>query len=314
MKVVHLVSMSGGKDSTATALYALETQPRETIRFAFADTGNEHELTHEYLAYLEASLGIHIERLRRDFAREWEHRRQWLMSDEPRKGNARRPARTEAQIARVLAVFDKGPTGNPFLDLCIIKGRFPSRRAQFCTQFLKTEPLTELAIDIIDHGADVWSWQGVRREESDARRFAKEFEEIGCGLWIYRPIVRWEALDTFDAMHAYGLQSNPLYRLGMGRVGCMPCINCGKDEIAEISLRFPEHIDRIREWEEIVALASWREDSSFFPSPNNSRGVLMGHGIDNVVSWSMTARGGKQFDIFRAMARDECSSSYGLCE
>lgn len=314
MKVVHLVSMSGGKDSTATALYALETQPRETIRFAFADTGNEHELTHEYLAYLEASLGIHIERLRRDFAREWEHRRQWLMSDEPRKGNARRPARTEAQIARVLAVFDKGPTGNPFLDLCIIKGRFPSRRAQFCTQFLKTEPLTELAIDIIDHGADVWSWQGVRREESDARRFAKEFEEIGGGLWIYRPIVRWEALDTFDAMHAYGLQSNPLYRLGMGRVGCMPCINCGKDEIAEISLRFPEHIDRIREWEEIVALASWREDSSFFPSPNNSRGVLMGHGIDNVVSWSMTARGGKQFDIFRAMARDECSSSYGLCE
>lgn len=77
-KVVHLVSMSGGKDSTATALYALETQPRESIQFVFADTGNEHELTHEYLAYIEGALGIYIERLRRDFAPEWEHRRQWL--------------------------------------------------------------------------------------------------------------------------------------------------------------------------------------------------------------------------------------------
>jgi hypothetical protein len=35
------------------------------------------------------------------------------------------------------------PSGNPFLDLCLWKGRFPSRMTQFCTQFLKTEPLTE---------------------------------------------------------------------------------------------------------------------------------------------------------------------------
>lgn len=314
MKTVHLVSMSGGKDSTATALYALETQPRETIRFAFADTGNEHELTYGYLGYLEDSLGIHIERLRRDFTPEWNHRIEWLKSDAPRKGQKNRPLRTEAQIARVLSVFEKGPTGNPYLDICIIKGRFPSRRAQFCTQFLKTEPLTELAVDIIEHGAQVWSWQGVRREESESRRHAKEFEEVGGGLWIFRPIVRWNAIDTFEAMHVYGLQPNPLYKLGMSRVGCMPCINCQKDEIAEIAKRFPPHIDRIREWEEVVALASWREESSFFPSPNNSRRDLMGRGIDDVVAWSMTARGGRQLDMMKTFEPEACSSSYGLCE
>ena len=314
MKTIHLVSMSGGKDSTATALCALESQPRETIRFAFADTGNEHELTLEYLEYLEDRLGIHIERLRRDFTPEWEHRRQWLKSDAPRKGQKNRPPRTEVQIARVLAVFDKGPTGNPFLDLCIIKGRFPSRRAQFCTQFLKTEPLTEFALDIIDHGAHVWSWQGIRAEESQARRYAREFEEVGGGLWVYRPIVRWNAIDTFEAMEAYGLQANPLYRLGQSRVGCMPCINEQKDGIANINARFPEHIDRIREWEAAVGLASWCGESSFFPSPNDSRGDLMGRGIDDVVAWAQTARGGKQLDIFKAMERESCASSYGLCE
>jgi Lon protease-like protein len=34
----------------------------------------------------------------------------------------------------------------------------------------------------------------------------------------------------------------------MGRVGCMPCINCRKDELREIALRFPETIERIERW------------------------------------------------------------------
>lgn len=312
--LIHLVSMSGGKDSTATALYALETVEHRSIRFVFADTGNEHELTYEYLEYLEQRLGIFIERLRRDFTEEWEHRRQWLKSDAPRIGQANRPPRTESQIARVLSVFEKGPTGNPYLDLCIIKGRFPSRRAQFCPQFLKTEPLTELALEIIDRGADLWSWQGVRREESQARRNAREFEEVGGGLFIHRPIVRWKASDTFDAMRAYGIKPNPLYSLGMERVGCMPCINARKSEISEIAKRFPSHIDRIREWEEICAVSSWRQDASFFPSPADNRGELMGRGIDDVVVWSRTSRGGRQFDLIDALPAAECSSSYGLCE
>ena len=49
MSTIHVVSMSGGKDSTATALLALETQSREDVRFVFADTGNEHSAVYEYL-------------------------------------------------------------------------------------------------------------------------------------------------------------------------------------------------------------------------------------------------------------------------
>lgn len=37
----HVVSVSGGKDSTATALVALELHGRDACRFVFADTGNE---------------------------------------------------------------------------------------------------------------------------------------------------------------------------------------------------------------------------------------------------------------------------------
>jgi hypothetical protein len=34
----------------------------------------------------------------------------------------------------------------------------------------------------------------------------------------------------------------------------MPCINTRKDELLEISKRFPEEIKRVAEWERIVAL------------------------------------------------------------
>lgn len=36
--IIHCVSLSGGKDSSATACLALETQPRESLRFAACDT------------------------------------------------------------------------------------------------------------------------------------------------------------------------------------------------------------------------------------------------------------------------------------
>lgn len=65
-----------------------------------------------------------------------------------------------------------------------------------------------------------------------------------------------------------GIEPNPLSSQGMSRVGCMPCINCKKDELREIALRFPEVIDRISRWEQIVAQAAKRGAASFFTVKN----------------------------------------------
>lgn len=314
--LLHVVSVSAGKDSTATLCYALETQARATVRAVFADTGNEHEMVYEYLDYLDQALGIKIVRLRRDFTPEWLHRREWLRSEAPRKDRKDRKAYSEEQIARVQAVFDESPTGNPYLDLCLIKGRFPSRRAQFCTQFLKTTPLIEYQMGLIDSGeADaVWSWQGIRRDEGGWRTHAKEFEEVGGGLYTYRPICRWRAADCFDAMAACGIQPNPLYSLGFNRVGCMPCINSSKGDILNMAKRFPEHVARLVEWEAAVGEASWMRKSSFFPAPEDGRAERVGRNITQVIEWSKTSRGGRAFDLFADLPPPACSSSYGLCE
>lgn len=316
-EVLHVVNISGGKDSTATAVLALETQPRDSLRFVFADTGNEHETTIEHVAYLSEALHITIDTLPpRDFSTEIARKRDYVLNHWPGKGVP------PDAVARAAAALH--PTGNPYLDLCIWKGRFPSPMAQFCTYFLKTEPLGDYQLNILDRGeaAAVWSWQGVRLDESRSRNIrlrgtgtcVKHFEAIGGGVFVYRPILRWRAADCFEAARLYGLKPNPLYQQGMRRVGCMPCINARKNEILEISKRFPGHIERIALWEAHVAAASKRNDSSFFPDPIRQQ-HLNKRGIHNIVAWSKTSKQANQLDLLRSDdGVESCSSAYGLCE
>lgn len=304
--IIHLVSVSGGKDSTASLILALKQFPESTFA-VFADTGNEHEATFDYLCNLEQTLGIRIKHVKADFSGRFEHRRNYILSKWPEKGV---PADRCERAAALLQ-----PSGNPYLDLCMLKGRFPSRMRQFCTRELKVIPITEYALWFVDHlGADVWSWQGVRRNESSERVNAKGFEDLSGGIYAFRPIAGWTAQQTVDFVRLHGVPLNPLYRLGQGRVGCMPCINTNKAALAEISRRFPGHIERIAEWERIVADVSRHGGASFFPAPDDGRGALRGRNIVDYVRWAQTLRGGRVHDPQWDEAAPACASSYGLCE
>lgn len=209
-------------------------------------------------------------------------------------------------------------TGNPFLDLCLWKGRFPSRKAQFCTEELKRNMAVAYQVEMIAAGLRVVSWQGVRRDESHNRRDAKKIEKLGKRLWAFRPIVEWNKYRCFDLSLDAGIQPNPLYLQGMDRVGCMPCINVSKDELREISVRMPDHIDRIAEWELLVGNASKRAFSTMMADAHKAkdrRVIFADLNIRSRVEWSKTTRGGKQYDLLADLSEPAaCSSSYGLCE
>ncbi|MBE1446815.1 hypothetical protein [Paenibacillus sp. OAS669] len=66
------------------------------------------------------------------------------------------PKVTESTIQRALNALV--PTGNPFLDLCIWKGGFPSTKARFCTQYLKIIPIAkQVYFPLFDEGYHVVS-------------------------------------------------------------------------------------------------------------------------------------------------------------
>ncbi|WP_122745498.1 phosphoadenosine phosphosulfate reductase family protein [Pseudomonas viridiflava] len=313
----NVVSVSGGKDSTATLLVAIALDT-PNLQAVFADTGNEHEQTYEYLDYLALTTGVTITRVKADFTQRIEGKRRFIETKWREQGI------DELVVQAALDVLK--PTGNPFLDLCIWKGRFPSRKAQFCTMELKRDPMLEqVVIPLMGNDKMIMSWQGVRADESINRRYLPECSEAGGGLFNYRPILKWDIPAVFEAHRYMGVKPNPLYSQGMGRVGCMPCINCRKDELREIALRFPEVIDRIDHWERITQQASKRGAATFFAGSNakHPKGsianmsaveVMEIASIRQAVEWSKTARGGIQYDLMIATDATACSSAYGLCE
>jgi len=315
--LLRVVSVSGGKDSTATLLLALETNWLDDVRAVFADTGNEHEITLEYVKrlsdYLERETGRRIETVRADFTRQIAAKRKRLeriANGEPESAvyGARRFARRwDPRLAGQAAALLE-PTGNVFLDLCLLKGGFPSRKHQWCTENLKSEPIERWQAALLDaYRAE--QWHGVRGDESPRRAVLPDYE-WGARLSIRRPILRWSVDRVFEQHRRHGIEPNPLYSQGMARVGCMPCVNCGKGELQQIALRFPEHLERIKLWEEVVGKAQrpYPYPASFLHHSGR------GYGIENAAAWARTSRGGKQFDMVAEAEAEMCSSLYGLCE
>lgn len=323
----HIVNISGGKDSTATALIAAD-RGRDFV-LAMADTGNEHDVTWETAHRLADFLGMPLRVAKADFSRQIEAKRRFVQTKWREQGVP------ERHIERALAVLQ--PTGNPFLDLCIWKGRFPSRKAQFCTEFLKQEAMrTDVILPALARGPVV-QWVGVRRDESLNRRNLAMFNRVRWpeGRVAYcRPLIDWTAQEVIHFIKRRGAPLNPLYSRGMSRVGCFPCINANKAELRTIGRSFPEAVEKIAEWERIVADASKRGKATFFAPDVTPDGAAIGaaararggmtpaesastHWPDakQVFDWANTTRGGRQYDLL-ASADDglSCSSQYGLCE
>jgi 3'-phosphoadenosine 5'-phosphosulfate sulfotransferase (PAPS reductase)/FAD synthetase len=233
------------------------------------------------------------------------------------------------------------PTGVGFLDLCLWKGLFPSPRGKFCTEELKIMPIWhQVQRPILEAGRTLISWQGVRAEESLARRDLPRWQRVNPApykalkadrdlgeagrAYAYRPLIDWKVDDVW-AMHArHGIARNRLYDNGASRVGCFPCIHAGKEEIRMIADRFPEFIDRLAEWERMVTDASARgaKDgfaATFFPAssdPLYREGdpiTVEGNGIHRTVEWSRTSRGGKQYSLL-AMDFGTSCNEWGTCE
>jgi 3'-phosphoadenosine 5'-phosphosulfate sulfotransferase (PAPS reductase)/FAD synthetase len=82
--VRHIVSLSGGKDSTALAIYLRDRIP--DLEYVFCDTGEELPETYEYLEKLEVFIGKEIKKLkaRQSFEDMLKSRRGFLPSGQVR--------------------------------------------------------------------------------------------------------------------------------------------------------------------------------------------------------------------------------------
>ena len=90
-------------------LLAIE-QKTPNLRAVFADTGNEHQMTYDYVQYLSEEVWP-IEVYKADFSRQIAKKAEFVATKWREEGMP------EEKVQRAIAALK--PTGNPFLDLCI---------------------------------------------------------------------------------------------------------------------------------------------------------------------------------------------------
>jgi 3'-phosphoadenosine 5'-phosphosulfate sulfotransferase (PAPS reductase)/FAD synthetase len=145
-------------------------------------------------------------------------------------------------------------------------------------------------------------------------------------MWM--PIHKWTHEEVFAMHDKHGIPPNPLYRNGMGRVGCWPCIMCRKQELAAIAKRFPECFDELQEKENRVAEAVGKPKMSFFsnyktPEKFHSETCdKTGKSFPSATDVRLWALGEEPANSKQPMLFEEddtedayaCTSQYGLCE
>jgi 3'-phosphoadenosine 5'-phosphosulfate sulfotransferase (PAPS reductase)/FAD synthetase len=125
----HVVSLSGGKDSTALALYLKQNYPQIPAEYVFCDTGVELPETYEYLERLEVILDAEVKRL------------------------------SGLDLLKV-----KHKPGRNAFDMWLHEvygGYLPNPRARWCTRVLKIQPFEKYA-----EGKKVYSYIGIRGDEN----------------------------------------------------------------------------------------------------------------------------------------------------
>jgi 3'-phosphoadenosine 5'-phosphosulfate sulfotransferase (PAPS reductase)/FAD synthetase len=286
-----LVSISGGKDSTC-AWALCENQFKNEVVPVFCNTGHEAEKTYSYLKYLQSRMRSPLRVLERK-----------MESFKPSDWREVKDGNMDLGVMRRLG---------------LLKKRFPSSMARFCTTLLKLEPL-KWWLDSQPDKQNYVMITGLRAEESPSRAKATPYLEIDefYGIPRWHIIFHWTKEMVFKTHIYYRVNPNPLYLEGFTRVGCFPCIFARKAELRLLSLRYPEALDRVEEYERQVG-------RSFFGSgkvpdrycsgvdPKNGRPFPT---IRDVQGWAL----GEDPEIPPSPAELEdleaptCTSQYGLC-
>ena len=281
-----LVSVSGGKDSTAVVLWLREQGLFDRCSFVFADTGWEHPAVYQYLDEVLEPL-------------------------------------CEGRLVRVSS--SKYPRGMVDLVLgkAVFPQRNRRFCTEELKQKPIKEHIARLRADGLDviSVVGVRAAESVARSKLE---MFDHGGPIGKDVDVWRPLIHWTVEQVIDIHNRNNIKPCSLYYAkgyNAKRVGCWPCISSRKAEIKAVADTTPERIDLIRELEDKVSkLRNQRVQArgevlrcdrvTFFQT--QLRGEEGIWDIDRAVAWSRTSRGGKQFEMF--MTDTPGCQMWGLCD
>jgi len=210
-KIKHVLGLSGGKDSSALALYVKETRPELEIEYFFTDTGYELPETTEFIDRLEEKLG-YINRL-----------------------NSRSFNNIEGRGEKT------------FSNLLKENGNYlPSQRDRWCTVQLKLKPFERWVDGFIKDGYIVKNYVGIRADEQERTGFMTIEKPIES-IMPFREdgIVK---SDIKNILERNGL-TLPAYYEWRSRSGCSFCFYQRKIEWVRLMEKHPDLFEEAKAFE-----------------------------------------------------------------
>ena len=201
-----VVPVSGGKDSTACLIMALKTD-KEVIPL-FCDTGWEHDITYQYLDYLEDRFNINIIRL---------------------KGY-----RGGLKLEDVILKEGRFPWAQARFCTGYLK--------QKATKEWYQQNHSEEAMDYhFWYGMRTWEsnnrakkYKGIEPHEllhPDDIFIGLYGVKLGALVRVRLPIIDWRTEEVFEYLKDNNVRANPLYDNHLhNRVGCYPCMLAKREE------------------------------------------------------------------------------------
>lgn len=321
---IYHAGVSGGKDSTGLLLeLRFESGlPLEKMDVTFCDTGNEDSFTYAFLDLLRevvAPLRIDVIRPDKDF---------WELAYSRHSFPTRR-ARFCTQELKIIPtrsyVFELQRAGKNVLMMNGVRreeGREGNDRGSAQEWELDLEGFcTWLHRPIVHHTIEqIWAMH---------RKYIP-LDAVLSIIWNDPTMAPDMKQQLAGKIIESGIPRNPLYDMGAKRVGCFPCINSAKGEVHAMSKYRPERIDFIEAQESHVGTVNPFGYCNFFHSrtvPTQFRNKRISGTtlrtkeyreylvptIRDVVEWSKTARGGKQYAMDLDLPASACDIG-GMCE
>jgi 3'-phosphoadenosine 5'-phosphosulfate sulfotransferase (PAPS reductase)/FAD synthetase len=272
MKII--VQYSGGKDSQASLLWAVEKYGAKNIVAQFSDTKWESSITYKHLKETCKNLGVKLieltskkypngmvelaEKKRRFPASKSRYCTSelkvipfidWLLDEVKDNILIIQGIRKDESIARSkmqescrLFKYYLVPYTNNFIKLQNIEETILNLK-----QNNKSIPKTKLAekqkyIDKLINGDIDNKYHTHRKKE--VLKYIKKYDDS-----IMRPFFNATGQEVIDYIYSKRQKPNELYKMGLSRVGCFPCIMATHNEVKQIAKRFPERIDEIENLE-----------------------------------------------------------------
>ena len=326
MKII--VTCSGGKDSVASLIW-MQKNGYKNFEVVFCDTAWESDITYQYIDNLQQKLGIKFTFLK---SKKYDG---FLDLARKKKRFPSTRARFCTSELKSIPVIDYilDITNDDILVIQGIRGAESESRSKMteqCNYFkyylepietnssllpklekkASVEKVEKKRLNIIKKIEKVKARIAMGKEDAKYHTYRRKEVLSYCkkfGTDILRPVFNWSGMDVINYALDNNIDINPLYRLGMKRVGCFPCIMCGLSEIHQIATRFPERIEEIASYEIEIG-------SSFFGPDKIPSKFYAGKYplITDVVKYAAGKYdAGLLFDDSEATS---CMSYYGLCE